>query len=1019
MANLIVAVGGTGKSVALVYLRLAKFFGNPDDIIVIDMPFGSEEIDKQLDKEGVNQGNFFPPWPGGNRDISGVKFAEIIGLDSGAVASPVAHALFTKDELNTLVSKGMNARPIVGATIAMRKFWGETQDPQLNDLRARIGQYDDVFVVGSITGGTGSGILPALGRWLTEECKKRVHGVLFLPWISIGAGSGDGPSDAVMQANAHAVLQYLKQIDPRTNQQASGPAPFQDYVVLGLPGDLEAGNNATSANHPLQLAAATYLLYFNVFLTRTPTVRQGPFYLEIIAGGLRASDMRPRGGFSLEQAVNRQHWYKRVLDELASQKPDEAWDVFVPPLVARSLAWRVLRETVRQLALRSEGHSARQKVWDEMRKYFVTDSQEAESRVKQLGTIVSKDPHHLIYDVRMEHLEAQAKGYEARALAAARKLDAVPNLSDDVAWQTAAGKAAEAICFGVFDSLGKLGSESITGGAAGGDVRQGSATVFLPAGVQLPQGNLNDIERVPLSNLDALIQRFAGAIEAVNMPDPQARRYQFESVLNDNLRDYSKGGRSREAWEANEPLMQFTALLEGVIFGALRIKLFDLKDYGFQSPTIGRRVLGVLVDRQGGVYGGTDPETLFFPAPEAWDTGGGVLRQLANENVTRRDAEAGRLARALLQEFKQTFTGNGGSRPVWVRAIEEYLQVYPAPTTTDEERRRAGWKHVGPVQLRLPGGRVEARYLPVYEADFVPRALYAISGDFIQRDDDLQLNVGGSEAGQVAYPQEIASGLTLRLMGAGAITVLTGAQTRLPAQTQINYEQLRDKCQSLFGDQESNASADEISRDPFRYPDVLRLPFQHDGVLAQYFLRGDRVDERYGERFLERVRGSGLLSLPKLPPNQPLPLSVRDGNDYYFVDSHEIFYVEKYGDIEVDDLSLLGQALWLIFCGKTRQVVDRKMFVESGASANTILDYSTRRLMPGEQVVIGPPDTMMNVADLRALLYQVRQQPGVPPLFKEAIECWLGRWGITNITPAHDVRESVWLGQGKQWWRPR
>jgi len=34
MSNLVIAVGGTGKSVALVYLKLAKFFGKPFDLVV-------------------------------------------------------------------------------------------------------------------------------------------------------------------------------------------------------------------------------------------------------------------------------------------------------------------------------------------------------------------------------------------------------------------------------------------------------------------------------------------------------------------------------------------------------------------------------------------------------------------------------------------------------------------------------------------------------------------------------------------------------------------------------------------------------------------------------------------------------------------------------------------------------------------------------------------------------------------------------------------------------------------------
>ncbi len=403
MRSLIIAVGGTGKSVAAVYLMLSRFFGKPSDVLVVDMLFENEEIDTQLDREGIKQEDFMTPWPGGATSVSGVRFAEIIGLTSGDVAEPVAKALFREDELNTLVEKGMNARPIVGATIAMRKFFGSQTDSQLDDLRRRVAQYTDVFVVGSITGGTGSGVMPTLGQWLTEKCGKPVHGILFLPWIKIGAGAGDGPSDADLQANAHAVLSYLKQVDPATNQFAAGPAPFKDYVIVGNPENLEPDTSATSASHPLNLVAATYLVYFDEILTRNPEVQSGPYYLELTSAGIKASEMRPTRGFSLEQAINRQHWFTTVLNSMSDQKPDGAWDLAVPPLAASWLAWRALRASVRGLCLMSEGRSARHDVWKEMSKYFSEQGAVANSRLAQFTSIISRDKQRLVYDVSMEN----------------------------------------------------------------------------------------------------------------------------------------------------------------------------------------------------------------------------------------------------------------------------------------------------------------------------------------------------------------------------------------------------------------------------------------------------------------------------------------------------------------------------------------------------------------------------------------------------------------------------------------
>ncbi len=185
-----------------------------------------------------------------------------------------------------------------------------------------------------------------------------------------------------------------------------------------------------------------------------------------------------------------------------------------------------------------------------------------------------------------------------------------PNLNAKLAWDNAARAAAEAISQSVFQKLAALASDNITTGGAPQDQKVGSSTVFLPPGVQDPSGGVNTIARKPLTNFKGLIQKYAGATEAINMPSPEARRFQFEITLEQGLNEYLRDhNRPKARFDANEPLSQFTALLEGVIFGVLQIKLFDLASFGFQS-SYERRILGVLVDREGKVYGGTDPVTL-------------------------------------------------------------------------------------------------------------------------------------------------------------------------------------------------------------------------------------------------------------------------------------------------------------------------------------------------------------------------------------------------------------------------
>ncbi|MGB7925484.1 MAG: tubulin-like doman-containing protein [Pyrinomonadaceae bacterium] len=1013
MSKLIIAVGGTGKSVAAVYLRLAKFFDKPADVLIVDMLFGNEEIDKQLDKEGIKQGNFMTPWPGGTQSLDGVTFSKVVGLDDGIVERPVAQALFAESELNTLVEKGMNARPIVGATVATRKFWGGAPDTQLKNFAQRVAGYTDVFVVGSITGGTGSGVMPTLGKWLREDCGRPAHGVLFLPWISIGAGTGDGPSDPVMQANAHAVLSYLREVDPATNPHTRSPAPFKDYVLLGLPAGLAPGHSATAAEHPLHLVAATYLLYFDEIMTRNPEEHSGPYYLEVTAGGLRPGDMQPTRGFSLEQAINRQYWYREAMLHMGEQRPDEAWDYAVPPLADKWLAWPALRETVRELSSRSGGRGVRGKVWEEMRKYFIEEAQNAKERLQWFGSILSRDTGHLAYNVSMEELEKQAGGYQRLALSDASKTG-MPNLDAKVEWMEATRKAAALISKNIFAKLRQRAENNITAGGGAAKDKAGSSTVFLPPGVHNAEGGVKDIELKPLKKLDKLIEKYTSNVEAINMPDPQARRFQFGLTLNIALREYLRDpSRPRNKWEEIEPLAQFTALLEGVIFGKLHLQLFDLEEFGFR-PGFERRVLGVLVDSAGEVCGGTDPETLFFPAPEAWDEARGPLRRLAAANVTQRDTEAGRYARALLKQFRGTFAPQ--DPPLWLKIIDEYLHQHQPPQSVDEVRLRAGWKQVGPIHLRMMDNKTDARYLPVYEPGYVSGATLALSGEFAPRDDEIQLRVNSSDVGRIAYPRIARGGVSLRLMGAGAISLLAGTrQLATGSGPQINYAQLLQYCDALLGDGTVRADTRSVQSDPFKYPDAIRLPFQQDGQLADYFLNsGGGTDGRYGQQFLESARGTGVATLPDLAPGQQPPVVVNGAADtYYFVDTNRAVYVERYNGRDIKELSLLGQALWHIFVGEATQIPERQLFIDAGG--NVVLEYGGARLSPGQHITLSQPNPQMRAADLRCLAWRLAQ-PGGDPLLKEAAKAWLGYFNL-KTTPGECVRSQFDLGSRK-WWRP-
>jgi hypothetical protein len=503
-----------------------------------------------------------------------------------------------------------------------------------------------------------------------------------------------------------------------------------------------------------------------------------------------------------------------------------------------------------------------------------------------------------------------------------------------------------------------------------------------------------------LSNLDALIKKFAAG-EAVNMPDPQARRFQFKITLEEALQLYRQNPVASK-WEAIDALAQFTALLEGVIFGVLKIRLYDLGDFGFQSSPE-RRILGVLVDDQGNVYGGTDPETLFFPAPESWNGPQGVLRQLANTNAGVRNTRAGETARALLRKFFDTFSHQ--ERPPWLRAIDEYSQLYQPPSQVDQANLRDAWKQVGPVELRLNDRTVDARYIPVYESDFLKKATYALSGSFIQRDHEIYLEIqaaqGNRRVGIIHYPRAV-SGLTARMFGAGQVVILPANNAGPGNQpTRINYDELYQYCQALVIEMRPDAAS--VMANPFRYPDVIRLAFEHDGFLAEYFLNNKKVNEELGERFIDSVRGQGV---------NKSPLNGQQPGDHYITDG-SIVYVETYQQKTIRELSLLGKALWMIFVGDATEVIGRNIF--NDRQGNVVLEFNGRRFIPGPKVDLQPPDQRNYAADLRGLVHYINRQD-TDQLFKEATRCWLGYLGLQPAA-ANCERYPQEIAS-KRWWKP-
>lgn len=191
----IVAVGGSGQHAALAMTRLAAIGAFPRaQCLVIDADADSE-MSKDLMSAGVTGGRPSDhPLEGAHQihkplalsAAGNTTFAQyMLEGATDPLQRDVFEALFSAVQGDVKIAEGMYGNPAVGATV----FLG-------GDGRGPIGVVqgfapgDDVVIVGSFVGGTGSGIMHELARAAPASCNR--YGVFYLPWFRAGGSSGAG-----------------------------------------------------------------------------------------------------------------------------------------------------------------------------------------------------------------------------------------------------------------------------------------------------------------------------------------------------------------------------------------------------------------------------------------------------------------------------------------------------------------------------------------------------------------------------------------------------------------------------------------------------------------------------------------------------------------------------------------------------------------------------------------------------------------------------------------------------------
>lgn len=530
---------------------------------------------------------------------------------------------------------------------------------------------------------------------------------------------------------------------------------------------------------------------------------------------------------------------------------------------------------------------------------------------------------------------------------------------------------------------------------------------FLPGNVVQPQAGGGQglfVKRLELRELSALSDVVGGGDIAARTPDPQARRFEFKKFL---LRDITKHDQG-EPLHSTPSLAQFMALVEGVVYGHLIFKTYDLHEFNFTVPTP-LRYLTVLSNKLGRVLGGTDPEVLVFSAANAAD-----FLDLELANTQSRDVD-GVHARELLRGFKENLQTRGLWHPhhiVWMRLLDRLFFRDPpmAPVTLDTLRN--GWRQVGPVTLRTNvnagSAQYHSLYLPVYENGYRDRALRALSGVVAPATGSLQLMVGNQVVGKILMPHPSAAGIQSPIQrGAGNLAL----QDRIDSvPIQINYDQLRPHLQNLVTPLRTVPNpVQQVAQDaPFEYPDAIRIPIQYDGFIALDGLRGTSTGG-FSQRFIERMKGKRIINISPLSQADIPPCIIQNTNIHCFADTRQdnvTFYVEEYQGIAVEELRLLGYILWSVF-DKSAEVDDTQKIVMMRGKA--VLDFSGDRFEIKTNLQCEWPNPRVKAATLQRLV-GVLANNQVPLLFRECVKYWIDTGFNQSIQPLVSTPSQINIG---------
>lgn len=343
MSSLLIAVGGTGQHVALAACRLMRLGALPRlRVVVVDSDIRPENgLTENLQ---TFWGTVKPPYTEHPAD-GAVKVCppldltthsdpqfEALFLSGNEKERAIFEVLFDKESASVKVKEGFYAKPTIGATVFL-KFQGKHMMPVVDAARVS-GSSDSVFVVGSLTGGTGAGLLHSIIRWISSEAPApRKYGVFYQPWFrkaattvnqplppasANGGGKGQTVTEGTLDRNWRFGVDYLFSETARL---------LDGSLILGIPdkpvheklSKPEIGEGRVGeVLSPLHTLAAYSVLKWRHISSVEQT--QGSIYVAALSDPAQLYDEMWSAEKTLSWYYNRGTWLRDLLKFVAGEK---------------------------------------------------------------------------------------------------------------------------------------------------------------------------------------------------------------------------------------------------------------------------------------------------------------------------------------------------------------------------------------------------------------------------------------------------------------------------------------------------------------------------------------------------------------------------------------------------------------------------------------------------------------------------------------------------------------------------